>query len=301
MQPDELKNALASPIVSLPTFFTREGAQDLESLRGTVEFVITHGMKVLLLTAGDSNYELQSEEEIRAVARTLIETARGRSTVVVGTASHWWSDQIIGFARYVEDLGADGVMVLRPQVARGDSAHFEDPVFEMYRAVADAIDCGVVLNGIFSMRLLKRLAEIPGVVALKEDAGDPWCHDALWKVGKELAVFNGGQKWRFLYGMLWGMVGYMTTYGILAPQVTHQFWEAVQKKDMFAAARIVDTYDNPFFDYAIGHPKGFHPVSQATMEVFERGPRWLRAPQPSLNDTEMDELRGIFRRMGLPG
>ena len=301
MQPDELKNALASPIVSLPTFFTREGAQDLESLRGTVEFVITHGMKVLLLTAGDSNYELQSEEEIRAVARTLIETARGRSTVVVGTASHWWSDQIIGFARYVEDLGADGVMVLRPQVARGDSAHFEDPVFEMYRAVADAIDCGVVLNGIFSMRLLKRLAEIPGVVALKEDAGDPWCHDALWTVGKELAVFNGGQKWRFLYGMLWGMVGYMTTYGILAPQVTHQFWEAVQKKDMFAAARIVDTYDNPLFEYAIGHPKGFHPVSQATMEVFGRGPRWLRAPQPSLNDTEMDELRGIFRRMGLPG
>ena len=103
MQPHELKAALANPIVSLPTFFTREGAQDLESLRRTMEFVIAHDMKVLLLTAGDSNYELQSEEEIRAVARTVVEAAAGKATVVVGTAPHWWHDQIIGFARYVDD------------------------------------------------------------------------------------------------------------------------------------------------------------------------------------------------------
>lgn len=33
------------------------------------------------------------------------------------------------------------------------------------------------------MKLLKHLAEIPNVVALKEDAGDTWCHDALWGAG----------------------------------------------------------------------------------------------------------------------
>ncbi len=299
MKPEVLKKALAAPIVSLPTFFTREGAQDLESVRSTVEFAIANDLKVLLLTSGDSNYELQSEAEIRALTRAVIEQAAGRATVVVGTAYHWWHDQIVGFARYAKDLGADAVMILRSQASLGDSPQFEDLVFETYRAVAEAVDCGVVLNGVFSMRLLKRLAEIPNVVALKEDAGDPWCHDALWAVGKKLAVFNGGQKWRFLYGMLWNMVGYMTTYGLLAPQVTHEFWDAVQRKDLFAAAKVVDTYDNPFFEYAISHPKGFHPVRQATMEVFGRGPRWLRPPQPSLDDREMDNLRAVFGKMGL--
>ena len=299
MKPAALKKALAAPIVSLPTFFTREGAQDLESVRSTVEFAIANDLKVLLLTSGDSNYELQSEAEIRALTRAVIEQAAGRATVVVGTAYHWWRDQIVGFARYVEDLGADAVMILRSQASLGDSPPFEDLVFETYRAVAEAVDCGVVLNGVFSMRLLKRLAEISNVAALKEDAGDPWCHDALWAVGKKLAVFNGGQKWRFLYGVLWDMVGYMTTYGLLTPQVTHEFWDAVQRKDLFAAARVVDTYDNPFFEYAISHPKGFHPVRQATMEVFGRGPRWLRPPQSSLDDREMDDLRVVFEKMGL--
>ncbi|MFH1009351.1 MAG: dihydrodipicolinate synthase family protein, partial [Candidatus Latescibacterota bacterium] len=278
---------------------TRAGAQDLESVRSTVEFAIGNDLKVLLLTSGDSNYELQSEEEIRAVARAVIEQAAGRATVIVGTAYHWWHDQIVDFARYVVDLGADAIMPLRPQVALGNSPFNEDPTFEIYRAVSEAVDCGIVLNGVFSMNLLGRLAEIPNVVALKEDAGDAWCHDALYAVGKKLAVFNGGQKWRFLYGRLWGMAGYMTTYGLLAPQVTHEFWSAVLRKELFAAAKIVDTYDNPFFGFAIAHPKGFHSVLQAAMEVFGRGPRWLRAPQPSLDDQEMVTLRAVFEELGL--
>ena len=71
LHPAELKKALVGPIVSLPTFFTREGTQDLESVRSTVEFVIAHGFEVLLLTSGDSNYELQRESEIRALEGVL--------------------------------------------------------------------------------------------------------------------------------------------------------------------------------------------------------------------------------------
>lgn len=299
MKPQELKRVLVGPIVSLPTFFTREGKQDLESVQNTVEFVIKNSFKVLLLTMGDSNYALQSESEIKALVRAVIKQSNGKATVVVGTHYYWWKDQIINFARYVENLGADGVMVLRPQPSLGDISGFEDVVFETYQAVAKSISCGIVLNGMFSMKLLRRLVEIPNIVALKEDAGDPWCHDALWTVGKKISIFNGGQKWRFLYGLLWGMTGYLTTYGLLAPKVTHQFWNVVQRKDLFAAAHIVDIYDNPFFEYAINHPKGFHPVRQAALEVFGRGLRWMRPPQPSLNDQEMDELRVIFDKMGL--
>jgi len=299
MKPQELKKALIGPIISLPTFFTRGGKQDLESVRSTVEFVIANNLKILLLTMGDSNYALQSEQEIRALTRAVIEQANGRVIVMVGTHYYWWRDQIISFARYVENLGADGVMVLRSYPSLGDAPAFEDTVFETYQAVANSVSCGIVLNGVFSMRLLKRLVEIPNVVALKEDAGDPWCHDALWTVGKKISIFNGGQKWRFLYGLLWGMTGYLTTYGLLAPKVTHQFWDAVQRRDLFAAAHIVDKYDNPFFEYADNHPKGFHPVRQAALEVFGRGSRWMRPPQPSLNNQEMNELQAIFNKMGL--
>ncbi|MEE2658830.1 MAG: dihydrodipicolinate synthase family protein [Candidatus Latescibacterota bacterium] len=299
MLPVDLPERLAFPIVSLPTYFDRDGRQDLESLRNTVDFCLDHELSTLLLTAGDSNYDLQTEPEIRAVARTVIEHTAGRGTVVVGTSPYWWRDQTLAFAKYVEHLGASAVMVCRPLVARGDSPGFEDPTFETYQAVAETVDCGIVLNGVFSMSLLRRLADLPSVVALKEDAGDAWCHDALYAVGRQLAVFGGGQKWRYLYGSLWGMVGYLTSYGPLAPEVTHRFWAAVQGRDHCTAAEIVDTYDNPFFEHAIGHAKGFFPVRQASFEVFGRGPRWLRSPQPSLDDAEMAALRKLFAEVGL--
>jgi dihydrodipicolinate synthase/N-acetylneuraminate lyase len=300
MKPAELKEALVGPIVSLPTFFTKDGAQDLESVCRTVEFCVTNGLKVMLLTMGDSNYASQSEIEIRALARAVIEQVDGRAIVLVGTSAKWWQNQIIDFARYVENLGADGVMVCRPSWALDSTPQeFEETIFEMYEAVAEAVKCGIVLQGFFSMKLLKRLVEIPSVVGLKEDAGDSWCHDALWVVGKKVAIFNGGQKWRFLYGVLWGMTGYLTTYGPLAPQVPKSFWDAVQRKDFFTAAQIVDKYDNPYFEYAIPHPKGFRAVRQAAFEVFGRGPRWLRLPQSTLDNCEMNELRSIFTKMGL--
>ena len=135
---------------------------------------------------------MQSEDEIRTVAR-VVEAAAGRATVVVGTALHWWREQILDFATYVDELGAS-VMVLRPAVSLTASA--EDLVFDLYRAVDEGVNCGIVLNGQFSMDLLKRLADLPKVVGLKEDAGAAWCHDALYAVGDRLSVFNGGQKWR---------------------------------------------------------------------------------------------------------
>ena len=76
------------------------------------------------------------------------------------------------------DLGADSVMVARPQPSLGDNPHHEDPVFETYEAVANSVGCGLVLNGVFSMNLLKRLAEIPSVVGLKERSEER-------RVGKE--------------------------------------------------------------------------------------------------------------------
>ncbi len=230
----------------------------------------------------------------------MIEQADGRATVVVGTHIHWWREQTIDFARYVRKLGADGVMVVRSDALPGDTPGIEDTIFETYQAIAKSVDCGIVLQGLIFMKLLKRLVEIPNVVALKEDAGDSWCHDALWAVGKKISVFNGGQKWRFLYGLLCGMTGYLSTYGLFAPQVTHQFWDAVERKDLFAAAHIVDTYDNPYFvDYAIEHPKGFPAVRQAALEIFGRGPHWIRPPQAFFNNQEMDELRAVFSKMNL--
>ncbi len=83
---------------------------------------IDNGMRILLLTSGDSNYGQQSEEEIRLMAATVLGRAGDRAAVIVGTGHPWWKEQITDFGRYVESLGAAAVMVLWPQAASSDSA-----------------------------------------------------------------------------------------------------------------------------------------------------------------------------------
>ena len=134
------------------------------------------------------------------MAATVLGRAGDPAAVIVGTGHPWWKEQITDFGRYVESLGAAAVMVLRPQAASSDSAASEEEVFELYREVSEALECATVLHGRFSMPLLKRLAALPGVGAAKEDAGDAWCHDALWAVGDHLPILGSGPTERPVRG-----------------------------------------------------------------------------------------------------
>ena len=53
----------------------------------TMDRAIDNGMRILLLTSGDSNYGQQSEEEIRLMAATVLGRAGDRAAVIVGTAT----------------------------------------------------------------------------------------------------------------------------------------------------------------------------------------------------------------------
>jgi len=55
---------LMGPIPTLRTPFTRDGAIDEGSLRKLIDFDIEAGAKVLIPTAGDSHYEILSDEEM---------------------------------------------------------------------------------------------------------------------------------------------------------------------------------------------------------------------------------------------
>ena len=138
-------------------------------------------------------------------------------------------------------------------------------MFELYREVSEALECATVLHGRFSMPLLKRLAALPGVGAAKEDAGDAWCHDALWAVGDHLPILGSGPTERPVRGCQGGR-----------------------------------SIRQSVFRIAVGHAGGYNAVQQAAMEVFGCGPRWLRQPQVSLDDGEMEELRNLFEHMDFP-
>ena len=300
MEPEELKKRIKGPIVSIPTPFTAKHDVDYEGVKRIIDVAVEGSVKVVLTTAGDSQFGILSMEEIKELTKVVVEHTAGRATVIAGTLP-WWTGRMVEFARYVEGLGADGLMVLLTAAPfRQDLA--EDAKFRYFEAVADAVDLGMVIQGhqYLQIPLVQRITdEIPQVVGMKEDGGDSYYYNMLTRFSKRLAIFCGGQKWRFLYAYPYGSVGYLTCYGTFQPKIAVEFYDQLVSGNVKRALEIERSYDQPFFNYALNSPKGLQATWSATMELFSVAERWMRPPAESFTQKDMEKLRELYVELGL--
>ncbi|NGO71389.1 dihydrodipicolinate synthase family protein [Streptomyces boncukensis] len=122
-------------------------------------------------------YSALTDEERRAVARTAIEAVRGSGDgtgkVVVGVHAAGWH-QAVRWAEAAAEDGADGVLCLPPTLYRAN----RDEIVEHFERVAAVGLPVMAYNNPLDTKvdltpgLLAELAEIDGVVAVKEFSGD---------------------------------------------------------------------------------------------------------------------------------
>lgn len=291
LTPEELKKRIRGPIMSIPTPFTADFAVDYEGVRNMVHLGQVHGIEIYELTAGNSQYHALSYEEVKELTRVLVEAVAGKGIVIAATGP-WWTGQAVDYARFAESVGADAVQVLLP-------VGTTDGYAEHFRKIAASTRLGIVLQGEFTLPLLERLVQIPSVVSMKEDQGEKFYVDAQRKFGRRLAIFCGGQKWRFLVAHPYGSNAYFSTFSTFAPQVTTWFWQAVQKNDMNAAHEIVNKYDQPFFDFCTSGPRTFPAYWRGILEHFGVAKRYLRPPQDVCTEEDMRRIAAFFDGLGL--
>ncbi|MBI3985945.1 MAG: dihydrodipicolinate synthase family protein [Lentisphaerae bacterium] len=295
LSPAELKAKLRGPIAAIPTPFTADHAVDYDGVRSIVELGLKHGVTVYELTAGDSAYALLTYDEIKELTRVLVEAVGGRGVAIAATHAGWWTGLAVDYARFAEAAGADGLQIQAPGVADDQErlAH--------YKALLDATRLGIILQGNVPVSVIERLVEIDRVVGMKEDAGDRVYYELLYKFGKRLSIFCGGQKSRFMMGRLFGSTGYLSTFATFAPWIAMDFWRAIEAEDFAKARQLVFTVDQPFFDWASlpGGYAHFHGRWRATLEHFGVARRHVRPPEHTLSDEEMKDVARFWDRQGI--
>ena len=55
----------------------------------------------------------------------------------------------------------------------------------------------------------------------------------------------------------------------------------------------------PYFDYIVGLKGGFDAGMHGVYELFGLAQRWRRKPYYSLNDREMEDLKGFLDQSGI--
>jgi 4-hydroxy-tetrahydrodipicolinate synthase len=159
---------------ALVTPFRKDQSVDEETLRKLVRRQIEAGINFLVPcgTTGESP-TMSHAEHLRVVAIT-IEEAKGKVPVLAG-AGGYNTAEVIGMARELHKIGADGLLSVTPYYNKPT----QEGLFQHYRAIAQAVPLPIVVYNIqgrtavnVEPATLKRLAEIENIIGVKEASGN---------------------------------------------------------------------------------------------------------------------------------
>ena len=125
--------------VAMTTPFTNNQI-DLDAFKNHIEFLIENNVQSLIINGTTGESPTLSEEEIKTLLTTAVETVNGRVPVIAGTGTNS-THQSIALSQFAEEAGADAVMLITPYYNKSNQkglvAHFT--------AIADSIKLPIVL------------------------------------------------------------------------------------------------------------------------------------------------------------
>jgi 5-dehydro-4-deoxyglucarate dehydratase len=292
-----LKSSLRGIIGFGVTPFHKGLSLDLEALRQNAADLVK-SCDVIVPLAGNGEIYSLSLEEHKTVGRAVVEEVHGRKPVLVGVG---FSVPIAReLAQAAEAYGADGVLVLSPYFTHAN----DDGLYEYYRSIAAATSRGVILFQTptvnFSPALLRRLAEVPNIIGLKDEHGDLHQFVRQWDaVGDRLELLCGvGEILAPSYFAL-GVKAFTSGLVNFMPKTCLRILKLLQGGQMEEAARVVERETVPIYDLRAKRPGYRTLVIKEAMNLCGMRVGPVRPPLAPLPDADREELRVILGRLDL--
>ncbi len=178
---------------ALITPFKNDGSIDEEALRRLVRFQEENGANVLIPCGSTGESAMLSHEEHIHVVEIVRDEAR-KAKVVAGAGSNCTSEAVM-LSKSSQDLGVDGILSISPYYVKPT----QEGLYKHYEAIQDAIDIPVIVYNVpgrtatnVSVDTILRLAELPGIVGVKEASGNfSQIMDILARKPKDFEVLSG--------------------------------------------------------------------------------------------------------------
>jgi 1-pyrroline-4-hydroxy-2-carboxylate deaminase len=229
------------------------------------------------------------------VLRTAVSSVAGRVPLITGV-SEMTTGAAIEFVRDAERIGMSGVMVLPAMVYVPTAAELE----AHFRAVARATRLPVMLyNNPPAYRVnidvdtLRRLAEVPNIVAIKESAPDSRRFTDLYNaIGDRFALFAGLDDVAF-EGLCLGARGWVSGLSNAFPRESLVLYEALVAGDLDKARRIYRWF------MPLLHLDSEHDLVQSIKlaeQIMGRGSERVRPPRLALTGPRRAEVTALVER-----
>lgn len=185
---------ITGSIVALVTPMHEDERIDDEALRRLVDWHVAEGTQCIAVVGTTGESPTVSVEEPCEVIRIAVEQARGRIPVMAGTGGNSTAEAI-ELARYALKVGADCTLSVVPYYNKPS----QEGIYRHFKAIAEAVDIPMVLYNVPSRTVADmqgetalRLAQVPGIVGIKDATGDIARGTALLRsVPAGFAVYSG--------------------------------------------------------------------------------------------------------------
>ena len=160
---------------ALVTPFQSDGSIDEMALRQLVRWQVESGIDFLVPCGTTGETPTLTHEEWLRVIDLTIETAQGRVPIMAGATSNDTQDAVAKAKEASERPGVDFILSATPYYNKPT----QDGIYQHFRAIADASEKPIMLYNIagrtgtnIETSTLRRLAEIPNLIGVKEASGN---------------------------------------------------------------------------------------------------------------------------------
>ena len=231
---------IVGSIVALVTPMHEDGSVDYAALRTLIDWHIAEGTDCIGVVGTTGESPTVNVEEHCEIIRVSVQHAAGRVPIMAGAGGNATSEAI-ELTRFAQQVGADCSLQVVPYYNKPS----QEGMYRHFRAVAEAVDLPVVLYNVpgrtvadLQHETVLRLAQVPGIVAIKEATGN--IERAAWLIKhapKGFSIYSGDDGTAVAL-MLLGGHGNVSVTANVAPRLMHELCSAAIEGDLNRATSL---------------------------------------------------------------
>jgi len=277
-------------LTAMVTPFRPDGGLDLDAVARLAVHLVDAGNEGLVVSGTTGESPTTSDAEAGQLLATVVDAVGERAHVVAGVGTNDTAHSV-RLAQQAARSGASGVLVVTPYYSKPP----QPGILAHMRAVATAAGLPTMVYDIpgrtgvkLSHDTLLRLAEHPGIVAVKEASGDLFAGSQVM-ADTDLAFYSGDDALNLAW-LAQGAVGIVSVVGHVAASPYAQMVKAVESGDL-AAAREIHVSLLPAVRAIMTRTQGAIMAKAALQLLGVLRHRTMRPPLVDATDQEVAELR----------
>ena len=268
-----------------------------DALGELIEWHIANKTDAIIICGTTGEASTMPDEEHLAAIEYTVKKAAGRIPVIAGTGSNETA-HAVALSKSAEKLGADGLLQVTPYynktTQKGLIAHFT--------AIANAVNIPIILYNVpsrtgvnISIPVLKELAKIDNIVAIKEASGNISYTVKVAAEVPELYIYSGNDD-MIVPVMSLGGKGVISVLANVMPKETHEMCEAYLNGNCDKATKMQWEYLELINDLFIE----VNPIPVKTaLNLMGKNAGNLRLPLVDMEEGNLEKLKKSLAKHGL--